>query len=669
MAKSAVTELEILLSLKDTASKKLRATFHGVNKEVTTSTSKIKSLGTKLRAHWIGIAAAVAGAIAAMRGVASAVTVFANFEKGLANISVLLGENRNQIVQFEKEVEKLSVTFGIATDSLLKSAFDIQSAVGNVGKSLKILDAGTKLAVAGGSDVATTTKGLVTIMESYGHELANAADASDLLFIAQVRARATIGELSEASGSFLPLASKLGLGVEDVMAAFSKMTVVLGNVSESSTAMTGILNGMIKPTKELKAAVQEWFGMSVQQAVQQGKFLDIMERLGEVSEEEIGRMIPRIRGLKGLLAVSQDITTVREQALEYAGRAGIVETNLAVQMETTAKKLDVLGESWHELNRTAGEFIAKETPTIAFLQGMIGVINNLGDTTKETMRDIVDAAFADMDKLRADTGVPETTGGGEGVETDTGVSDVWTIRIQQAIEGTELIKQIETAALDWKKNITLADAAFLIQNEISKNDILMQLAETTQAQKEKLAVRNRSLALAQANLEKKLALQRMQQYATSTTAMLGAMATYFQTAQGESKKYASVIAGIRIAEAVINTAVAVTNALTTQPFFPVGIAMAAMAATMGAFQIATIASQGFAKGTDSVPSMLTPGEMVVPRDFASAVRSGDITIGGEGGGRNVEVNIDTANFSNDSDLDEIFTELSDMLDERRRSRI
>jgi len=51
-----------------------------------------------------------------------------------------------------------------------------------------------------------------------------------------------------------------------------------------------------------------------------------------------------------------------------------------------------------------------------------------------------------------------------------------------------------------------------------------------------------------------------------------------------------------IGQAVINTAVAVTSALTTQPFLPLAPILAALAAASGAVQIGIISSQQFAKG-------------------------------------------------------------------------
>ena len=69
---------------------------------------------------------------------------------------------------------------------------------------------------------------------------------------------------------------------------------------------------------------------------------------------------------------------------------------------------------------------------------------------------------------------------------------------------------------------------------------------------------------------------------------------------------------IRKAEAIMNTAVAVTKVI-TQPI------LAALVAAKGAVEVATIDAQQFARGgivqgvgnRDTVPAMLTPGELIL----------------------------------------------------------
>lgn len=108
----------------------------------------------------------------------------------------------------------------------------------------------------------------------------------------------------------------------------------------------------------------------------------------------------------------------------------------------------------------------------------------------------------------------------------------------------------------------------------------------------------------------------------------------FLAKQAQTNKAAAVaFKAVQFGRAVINTSEAVTEALPNLP-------LAALVAAIGAAEIASIAATGFAKGTDSVPSMLTPGEMVVPRDFAQAIREGRLSLGGpEGGGSFGDINI------------------------------
>lgn len=115
-----------------------------------------------------------------------------------------------------------------------------------------------------------------------------------------------------------------------------------------------------------------------------------------------------------------------------------------------------------------------------------------------------------------------------------------------------------------------------------------------------------------------------------------------QKAEAEQKKMAQREKAVVLGKAIINTALAVANALTSQPFLPMGPIMAGVAAVTGAAQIATIASQQFAQGGvvpglsysgDQVAIRVNSGEMVLNRAqqsqlfaMANGVGSGGNTI-------------------------------------------
>ena len=119
-----------------------------------------------------------------------------------------------------------------------------------------------------------------------------------------------------------------------------------------------------------------------------------------------------------------------------------------------------------------------------------------------------------------------------------------------------------------------------------------------------------------------------------------------------NKELQAIAKAAAIARAVMNTAAGVTQALGSFPP-PLSFALAASVAAAGAVQIATIKSQGFAKGglaeggipgIDSIPAMIQRNEVIVPpktsfQDLVDAGRS--FTTDGDeaGGSQNVNVQI------------------------------
>ena len=89
--------------------------------------------------------------------------------------------------------------------------------------------------------------------------------------------------------------------------------------------------------------------------------------------------------------------------------------------------------------------------------------------------------------------------------------------------------------------------------------------------------------------------------------------------------------------------------------------------------IAAGGAGGLAEGTDTVPAMLTPGEMVVPRSFSDAIRAGSLTLSGKSGGDSTTNNSQssvTINFqatiNNDMDMERAAEKLGLIMEQKLR---
>ena len=150
---------------------------------------------------------------------------------------------------------------------------------------------------------------------------------------------------------------------------------------------------------------------------------------------------------------------------------------------------------------------------------------------------------------------------------------------------------------------------------------------------------------------------------------LGNLGSYLTQAGEKNKAFAITAKVVNTAEAIMNTAVGVTNALAIPPPW-FGIALAAVMGAAGALQIGII--QGaFAAGTDSILAAVSPGEMIFPRTMADAIRAGDISVSGrEGrsmtGAVELNINIGPVEIKNDMDVNDLAERLGDHIQEKLR---
>lgn len=157
----------------------------------------------------------------------------------------------------------------------------------------------------------------------------------------------------------------------------------------------------------------------------------------------------------------------------------------------------------------------------------------------------------------------------------------------------EYINKLETM-YDKQKDITqkYADDINSIEDELKtargdrRQQLIDQLNAEMAAQRESLAQEKKIEKEKEKAEKKKKELQRK---------------------QAEADKKASLW------QAAISTAVAVTNGLATKPFFPLGIAMGTLAATLGALQIAAISSK-------PIPTYATGGVIEGPSHAAGGVK-------------------------------------------------
>jgi len=266
------------------------------------------------------------------------------FEKGIAEIGTLLdGDVKGQMAAMRGELMDMSIEFGQTMGSMTKARYDIISAgFTDAADSAMVLEASSKLAVAGVSDVASTADLLTTALNGLGLEADQAGAVSDVLFQTVRKGKTTISDLAASMGPLFATAKTAGIGLEE-LAGFMATTTAKGiNTRESVTAMNQMMLALAAPTGAAGKKLKE-LGISLDKGI-----VPAMQALSEVSEDgldALAAVIPNIRALKAASTAAQDVEMLTDNMDAMVDSVGVTDDGFKLMAETFDFKSKQMGNA------------------------------------------------------------------------------------------------------------------------------------------------------------------------------------------------------------------------------------------------------------------------------------------------------------------------------------
>ncbi len=153
-------------------------------------------------------------------------------------------------------------------------------------------------------------------MQAYGKENISAARAADILTATVREGNLEASELAPVLGRVIGLASQLDTGFEEVGASIATFTRLGVDSAEAVTGLRGIMNALIKPTKQGEEALLR-YGISMkdlrQEVADKGLAVTMIKLVNTFkgNEEALGAIIPNVRALSTVLG------TAGAQSQEY----------------------------------------------------------------------------------------------------------------------------------------------------------------------------------------------------------------------------------------------------------------------------------------------------------------------------------------------------------------
>jgi len=372
---------------------KINGDASGLNKAVSSASSKLKSFGGKLKGLGSSLQA-VALPMALLGG--ASVKMGLDFDKSMTKIKALVGVASDQVDKMGESARKMALETGISSSEAANALFFITSAGLDTAESLETLKFATKAAAAGLGDTATIADLTTSAMNAYADGSLNAESATDVLTAAVREGKLESSELAGAMGGVIPIASNMGVSFDQVGAAMAAMSRTGTNAAVGATQLTAILSSLKKPAAEAEQALQA-MGLStdgVQKSLAEDGLMNTLEMLKGKTEEfgvDITSIFPNIRALKGVLDLTgagmEDAKKIFDSLSKSAGSTAkafqITQESASFQFQ---KALNGAKETLASLGQ---QLLVAVVPLLqkaaTFVQNLYQRFNELSPSTKKLL--------------------------------------------------------------------------------------------------------------------------------------------------------------------------------------------------------------------------------------------------------------------------------------------
>ncbi len=330
-----------LLSIMLTATDKASGVFAGVADSAAGSFGRMSNLAATHRnelnslANQAGI---TGGAIAG--GLALAGNASAQYSKGLAEVATLSQKAADLTGQYRGELLSMSVEYAQSTEALTSALYDSVSAGIEAGKATEFVAEAAKLAVAGVTDVGTSTGLLAGLLNAYGASADEAGHYSDILFQTVKQGQTTIPQLATSLGKVAPSAALAGVSMEELGAAMGAITAVTRNSETAATGLVAVLRGIRNPSEEMAAALERAGYATGEAAIKAVGLTGVMKIAAEASggsATAMGKLFQETEAYNtAAILAANNAQTVAANVEANAEAAGVAEAAFARMSKETA---------------------------------------------------------------------------------------------------------------------------------------------------------------------------------------------------------------------------------------------------------------------------------------------------------------------------------------------
>lgn len=259
------------------------------------------------------------------------------------------GGNLQDVGTFTKSV---SNDFGISQVEVATATYEaFSNQVGDTAQTLNFMREAAKFSVAAVTSLNNAQAVGAGVINAYGLATADTSQIFDKLFKTIDVGRVTGEELAGSLGKILPIASQLGVSLDEVLSGIATLTIQGLSAEEAVTRLNNVFIRLIKPAGELQTALDKLGVTSISAFVQTEGLVGALTKIRDQTDgsvEELAKLIPNIRGFAGAVSLAaQDgklfansLQAIREESSNANTSAfDLIQATPAIQLQKSIEQL------------------------------------------------------------------------------------------------------------------------------------------------------------------------------------------------------------------------------------------------------------------------------------------------------------------------------------------
>lgn len=271
-----------------------------------------------------------------------------DFDRNMTKIVTVAGVAEDTMKEFREEILRMGPEVAKGPIELSNALYNIASVGYRGAEAMDVLEKSARASSVGLGATGDVAQAVVSAMTAYGQENINAAQATDMLLAAVREGGAEADGFAHTLGRVIGTASMVGVGFDELVASVATFTRLGVRADEAVTALRGTMAFLMKPAAQSRDMLLS-LGTSIQEVrdkVKKDGLADALielVRLTEGNEDALGRIVPNVRALAGVLGNTGEQASAYREILQRVKEShGDLDEAFAITSETAAFKFERL---------------------------------------------------------------------------------------------------------------------------------------------------------------------------------------------------------------------------------------------------------------------------------------------------------------------------------------